>query len=491
MSDPRFSRVSVQILDDEGQACIEADGARYTGQVARLPANLRRGETLSLKLCLASSEESTPRAQDVELRGTVEGLAEPSPVRKGLAFELLVGHLSHRPSDWNLGSVMTADTVVDGAHEPDRLEDSLPSLPVRLHPAPHLLDEPFTMESHDHSAFAGETYRIGAPLPFKSTDLAALMQGAASDEAEASAQVATSSGLAVYTLPAEEDRYVDDADEDEEATASTGARRARGKGDEVTSPRHRRRVSDLSEPSGIMGTLRQMTLAELVQSLEFSGKTAGIEVLPKDPSVSEGRVYLRQGRVVFVSCGELEGEEAFFLLSDLQRGSFYIRFGEESPRTNVDKPTAYLLLEALRRKDEEGRSGAVTASGHDDEPSGDVVLGDDNAATTPFGLRPRDLEDSVSQEASVAEDAASSSAEYELDDLAMEEALVAAVELKQRPGSSWQLPVSGTAPVFAHFFAEAARAGAPVEASPLPVSAEGEEGLLRSAWHRLTGRGSA
>jgi hypothetical protein len=113
----------------------------------------------------------------------------------------------------------------------------------------------------------------------------------------------------------------------------------------------------LDEPTGIVGTLREMSLCELVQSMEIARKTAQLVINPKGGE--SGSVFVEGGRVRWAEQGELEGEEAFYILARAFRGTFRMRFHVKPPGENVRQPTPYLVLEALRRMDEGRASGEI------------------------------------------------------------------------------------------------------------------------------------
>ena len=113
----------------------------------------------------------------------------------------------------------------------------------------------------------------------------------------------------------------------------------------------------LGAPTGVMGSLKQMSVIEIAQTLEMGRKTARVEVHPIDAAA--GVFCCQGGRVVFAASGEdpvvgavLKGEEAFFKLACHSDGFFRIHYGTESDESNIDAPTQYLLLETLRRLDE-------------------------------------------------------------------------------------------------------------------------------------------
>ncbi len=140
------------------------------------------------------------------------------------------------------------------------------------------------------------------------------------------------------------------------------------------------------EPSGIHGTLRRMNVIDLVQSLELSRKTAVVTV--SAPDGAEGLLAFDAGELTFARWRAETGEEAFFALAALTDGAFRVGFGAPPDGRNVHQPTMGLLLEAVRRRDEddagalpEGASGpGVTDSGWfaaaPGEDAGDAGPGD-------------------------------------------------------------------------------------------------------------------
>lgn len=106
-------------------------------------------------------------------------------------------------------------------------------------------------------------------------------------------------------------------------------------------------------PTGVMGTLRQMALAEIVQSLEMGRKTARVDLVPAEGE--KGMIAFESGQIRYAECGALRGEDAFYQLARHTEGFFRIHYGDKPPETNITHQTTYLLLEAMRRMDEEGQ----------------------------------------------------------------------------------------------------------------------------------------
>ncbi len=111
-------------------------------------------------------------------------------------------------------------------------------------------------------------------------------------------------------------------------------------------------------PTGVMGTLRQMPVPEIVQSLEMGRKTARVDLVPTDGD--KGMIAFENGQVRYAECGSLRADEAFYLLVRHKDGFFRIHYGDKPPAYNIDAPTTFLLLEAMRRLDEEGQPPAKT-----------------------------------------------------------------------------------------------------------------------------------
>jgi CheY-like chemotaxis protein len=105
-------------------------------------------------------------------------------------------------------------------------------------------------------------------------------------------------------------------------------------------------------PTGVMGTLRQMSLPEIVQSLEMGRKTASVDIVPQEGE--KGVIAFDTGAIRFAECGALVGDQAFFALMRHKEGFFRIHYGDAPKSINIDAPTTFLLLEAMRLMDEEG-----------------------------------------------------------------------------------------------------------------------------------------
>lgn len=130
-------------------------------------------------------------------------------------------------------------------------------------------------------------------------------------------------------------------------------------------------VSTLPRPSGgFAGSLKDFPLAELLQALDLGRKTGRVEVVCDD---LRGEMLLREGRVVDASLGGLDGEDAAYALLSLGDGTFDFEARPVEEDGGLNGSTASLLMEALRRVDEERRAQAETGEAPPSEA--DQLLG--------------------------------------------------------------------------------------------------------------------
>jgi CheY-like chemotaxis protein len=101
---------------------------------------------------------------------------------------------------------------------------------------------------------------------------------------------------------------------------------------------------------GVSGDLAHFSVAEMVQTLNLGNKTACVSMSRGD---RRGSIWFDEGVVRHAGTGELGGENAFFELMRWTDGEFRIGYGERTEAHTIDKDTMYLVMEALRRIDEE------------------------------------------------------------------------------------------------------------------------------------------
>lgn len=103
-----------------------------------------------------------------------------------------------------------------------------------------------------------------------------------------------------------------------------------------------------SDDAAIGGRLADLPLHELLQTLTLGGRTAQVRI---QGPIESGGVQVRAGQIVAAHYGSRTGEDAFFAMVALDEGRFEARFVDDS-KTNLTRSSDFLLLEALRRRDE-------------------------------------------------------------------------------------------------------------------------------------------
>jgi hypothetical protein len=101
----------------------------------------------------------------------------------------------------------------------------------------------------------------------------------------------------------------------------------------------------------LQGSIRQFSLADIVQFLSAASKTGKLEL---ELEAGRGAIFFENGAVIHAELGAREGEEAFFELMRNKEGSFEFLHGTESPKKSVRQHSAILLMEGARRSDEWG-----------------------------------------------------------------------------------------------------------------------------------------
>ncbi len=115
-----------------------------------------------------------------------------------------------------------------------------------------------------------------------------------------------------------------------------------------------RRGENVANAASMTGQLADLSLADLIQTLYMADKTARVNATGPNGG---GAVHLIDGRIVSASWGELRGEVALDHLMALSEGRFEVRLGERPNSFNIEGDTDFILLEAMRRLDENRRRG--------------------------------------------------------------------------------------------------------------------------------------
>jgi CheY-like chemotaxis protein len=114
-----------------------------------------------------------------------------------------------------------------------------------------------------------------------------------------------------------------------------------------------------SRPGVIQGRLEEMSMIDLMQSLEMGQKSCRLIVKKGSES---GELYFSAGQCRDAKSGEAEGDDAVYRVLLWTEGEFEIDFGaaNASNRTTTTRNTTGLLMEAMRLMDEASRDEVST-----------------------------------------------------------------------------------------------------------------------------------
>src|SRR5208337_59680 len=114
----------------------------------------------------------------------------------------------------------------------------------------------------------------------------------------------------------------------------------------------------------LRGSLLQMNVIDLVQSLEMGRKSCSLILTHQEDRCE---LYFAEGQVTHAAYGPLSGDQAVFQVLRWTDGSFQINFESKTARRTTTLNTQGLLMEGLRLLDEAKRDEAASqAEGEDD-----------------------------------------------------------------------------------------------------------------------------
>jgi len=116
-----------------------------------------------------------------------------------------------------------------------------------------------------------------------------------------------------------------------------------------------------SRPGVIQGRLEEMSMIDLMQSLEMGQKSCRLVV---QSNGVQGELYFAGGQCRDAKVGKVEGDDAVFKVVLWTAGDFEIDFNaaNASKRTTTTKNTTGLLMEAMRLMDEANRDRDIVAT---------------------------------------------------------------------------------------------------------------------------------
>jgi len=114
-----------------------------------------------------------------------------------------------------------------------------------------------------------------------------------------------------------------------------------------------------SRPGVIQGRLEEMSMIDLMQSLEMGQKSCRLVVRKGG---ERGELYFSSGQCRDAKIGGTEGDDAVYKVVLWTEGEFEIDFNaaNESTRTTTTRNTTGLLMEAMRLMDESNRDAVET-----------------------------------------------------------------------------------------------------------------------------------
>jgi CheY-like chemotaxis protein len=104
-----------------------------------------------------------------------------------------------------------------------------------------------------------------------------------------------------------------------------------------------------SRPGVIQGRLEEMSVTELMQSLEMGQKSCRL-LLTRDQERAE--LFFTAGQCKHAQSGAAEGDSVVYQVIGWPNGEFEIEFGTNSDRETTTHSTTGLLMEAMRLMDE-------------------------------------------------------------------------------------------------------------------------------------------
>jgi CheY-like chemotaxis protein len=108
-------------------------------------------------------------------------------------------------------------------------------------------------------------------------------------------------------------------------------------------------------PGVIQGRLEEMSILDLMQSLEMGQKSCQLTVRRGGETAE---LFFATGQCADARLGATEGEEAVYQVVRWPDGEFEIDFNGSPARTTISRTTTGLLMEALRLMDENQRDAA-------------------------------------------------------------------------------------------------------------------------------------
>ena len=108
--------------------------------------------------------------------------------------------------------------------------------------------------------------------------------------------------------------------------------------------------------SSFSGLVEDVDLIEYFQFVVLGSRKTILEVTSLVGT--QGKIYLADGLVLHAELGVLKGEQAFYSCLCFKEGTFSHLPWEEPEELTINKPGEFLLMEAVRRRDEAWSDGS-------------------------------------------------------------------------------------------------------------------------------------
>ncbi len=115
-----------------------------------------------------------------------------------------------------------------------------------------------------------------------------------------------------------------------------------------------------TRPGVIQGRLEELSIPDLMQSLEMGQKTCRLTLRS---GAETAELYFTAGHCRHAQLGSLQGDAAVFQVARWNRGEFEIDFNVSTEQTTTTRSTTALLMEAFRLLDEEARDAEGSPAG--------------------------------------------------------------------------------------------------------------------------------
>jgi len=109
-------------------------------------------------------------------------------------------------------------------------------------------------------------------------------------------------------------------------------------------------LASIHSRSSFSGHVQEVDLVEYVQFMMLTGKKTILEITSNFGT--HGLIFVSGGRVVHAECGILKGEQALYRCLCFKEGDFKHLPWHEPERITVDKPGEFILMEAVRKRDD-------------------------------------------------------------------------------------------------------------------------------------------